>query len=161
MKKIMCGLLFVTFLSCNTQTPTQLSEEALNDTFVTLYGGSKSLKSVLGSHKGKTIFIDIWASWCGDCIKNMPKVKALQNEYKDVVYLFLSLDRGQKSWKKGIEKYDVEGEHYFIPSADDSAFAEFTDIDWIPRYMIVDGIGNIKLFKAVTADDERIKEYLN
>ncbi|UKM64542.1 TlpA family protein disulfide reductase [Flavobacteriaceae bacterium GSB9] len=161
MKKIIGFVVIVTFLSCNTQTPTKFSKEALNDSFVALDGSSKSLKEVLASHPGKTIFVDVWASWCSDCIKNMPKVKHLQKAYQDVVYLFLSLDRGQKPWKKGIEKHDVQGEHYFIPSRDDSAFIQFANVGWIPRYMIVDSEGNIKLFEAVEADDPRIKEYLN
>ena len=40
------------------------------------------------------------------------------------------------------------------------SFGEFVDLDWIPRYMVVDKEGTIKLFKAVKADDKRIKEIL-
>jgi thiol-disulfide isomerase/thioredoxin len=154
-------ILLISILSCNTETPAKFSEEALNDTFVTLEGNHIAFKEVLETYKGQTLLIDIWASWCGDCIKGMPKVKTLQKEYKDVTYIFLSLDRNQEAWKRGIKKYDVVGEHFFMQSGWDGAFGEFVNLNWIPRYMIVDKQGNIKLFKAVNADDEKIKEILN
>ncbi|WP_345277976.1 TlpA disulfide reductase family protein [Litoribaculum gwangyangense] len=154
-------ILLISILSCNTETPAKFSEEALNDTFVTLEGNHIPFKEALETYKGQTLLIDIWASWCGDCIKGMPKVKTLQKEYKDVTYIFLSLDRNQEAWKRGIKKYDVVGEHFFMQSGWDGAFGEFVNLNWIPRYMVVDKQGNIKLFKAVNADDEKIKEILN
>ncbi|GAA3599602.1 TlpA disulfide reductase family protein [Flavivirga amylovorans] len=160
MKKIGCILiLLITLLSCK-KSPTQFSEAALNDIFITLEGDSIPFKDILEAHKGKTLVIDVWASWCSDCIKGMPIVKELQAEHKDVTYIFLSLDKTQEAWKKGIEKYQVEGLHYFIKSGWDGVFCDFIDLDWIPRYMVVDGNGTIKLFEAVEADDIRIKESL-
>lgn len=153
-------VLLLSFFSCNTEVPSQFSDEALNDTFITLEGNTIAFKDILETHKGKTLVIDIWASWCSDCIKGMPKVKVLQSKYKDATYIFLSLDRTQKAWKKGIKKYKVKGEHYYMQSGWNGAFGEFVDLDWIPRYMLVDAEGNIKLFKAVKANDKRIKQYL-
>ena len=161
MKKINYLLvLLLSFFSCNTETPTQFSEDALNDTFVTLDGNDITFKSILESHKGKTIVVDIWASWCGDCIKGMPKVKEIQETYKDAVFVFLSLDRSQEAWKKGIKRYHVEGEHYFMPSGKDCAFADFVKISWIPRYMVINKEGNIELFKAVHADNNKLIQSL-
>ncbi len=154
-------VLLISFFSCNTETPTQFSEEALNDTFITLEGNSVAFKDILETHKGKTLIMDIWASWCGDCIKGMPKVKALQQRYKNVTYIFLSLDRTQDAWKKGIKKYNVKGENYYMQSGWKGPFGEFVDLDWIPRYMVVDAKGNINLFKAIEADDKRIEQILN
>ncbi len=154
-------VLLLSIFSCNTETPTHFSEDALNDTFITLDGNSVAFKDILETHKGKTLVIDIWASWCADCIKGMPKVKALQEEYKDATYIFLSLDRTEEAWKKGIKKYNVVGENYYMQSGWEGPFGEFVNLDWIPRYMVVDAEGNIKLFKAVKANDKRIKQILN
>lgn len=149
-------ILLFTIFSCNTEVPTQFSEEALNDTFTTLDGNTVTFKDILETHKGKTIVIDIWASWCKDCLKGMPKVKTLQDKYKDVVYVFLSLDKNQKAWKKGVKKYNDSGEHYFMQSGWKGAFSNFVDLDWIPRYMVINKAGNIELFKAVKADDNKL-----
>ena len=160
MKKISYLLLALFgFFSC-AEPPTQFSEAALNDTFTTLEGNTISLKSILEHHQGKNIVIDIWASWCGDCIKGMPKVKALQEKYPEVSYLFFSLDRNEASWKRGIEKYNVVGEHFYLPKGKKTAFGDFVDIGWIPRYMVVNEAGEIVVFDVIEADDEKLIEAL-
>jgi len=162
MKHIIIALwVGVFFFNCEAQPdPTSFSEEALKDTFVNSEGEAVRFKSILETYKGKTILIDVWASWCRDCIVGLPNLKAIQKEYDEVVYLFLSMDKTQKSWKNGIKKYDIEGVHYYMASGWDSAFSKSIDLDWVPRYMIVDGEGNIKLFRAIKASDPKIKEHL-
>ncbi len=148
------------FFNCKGQEPTTFSEAALNDTFITLTGESTTFKDILEAHKGSTLVIDIWASWCKDCVGGMPKVKALQKEHQEVTYIFLSLDKSQEAWKKGIEKYSVVGGHYFMQSGWKGPFGKFVNLSWIPRYMVVDKDGNIKLYNAVEADDQKIKDIL-
>ena len=107
MKFIKILIIVLSITSCNSQSPIQFSQEALNDTFISLEGESIQFQDILNKHKEQTILIDVWASWCRDCIKGMPKVKEIQAEYPDVVYLFLSLDKNINSWKKGIDKHQV------------------------------------------------------
>jgi thiol-disulfide isomerase/thioredoxin len=155
-------ILLITFIfsSCNLEKPTQFSEVALQDNFITLQGEDILLKDILNQYKGKTILIDVWASWCRDCIEGMPTVKKLQEKFPDVVFLFLSEDRSISSWKRGIQKYQVKGNHYFIEKGAKGDFANFLNSNWIPRYMVVDSQGSIKLFKATKATDIKIKEAL-
>lgn len=160
MKKfIYVFILIVTFLSCK-EDPKEFSEAALNDTFITLDGSSVTFKSILEANKGKTIVVDIWASWCSDCIQGMSKVKALQAEFKDVAYVFLSLDRGEASWKRGIKKHNVIGTHYYMPNAKKCAFADFVNISWIPRYMVINKAGEIVVFNVIEANDNKLIEAL-
>ena len=151
--------LLVAFLiiSCEAQEiPEVFSEAALNDKFVTLDGKDVAFRDILSSYKGQTVLIDVWASWCRDCIEGLPELKAIQKEYNDVVFLFLSLDKGMKRWKQGIEKYQIKGEHYYMESGWDGDFGEFLDLDWIPRYLVIDKEGKITLFKAVKITDNNI-----
>jgi len=150
MKKNVLLFLVLTIFGCKAkEIPTQFSSKALNDTFISVQGQEITFQSLLNQYKGKTIFIDVWASWCKDCIVGMPKIKSLQTEKKDVVFLFLSLDKSIDSWKKGIKKHNTTGEHYYMQSGWDGPFAKFIDLDWIPRYMVIDKEQNIKLFKAI------------
>ena len=159
-KLIYLLIVCLAFFNCTGQEPTSFSDAALNDTFIDLQGEEVTFKDILQAHKGQTIVIDIWASWCKDCIGGMPKVKVLQQAHQEVVYIFLSLDKSQEAWKKGIEKYDVNGTHYFMQSGWKGDFGSFVNLDWIPRYMVIDKEGNIKVFKAVEADDKKIKDVL-
>ena len=163
MKKLFI-LILIAFCTVNCvgqPDPVTFTPEALNDTMVSLDGVSVTFESILESYKGKTVLIDVWASWCKDCIVSLPDLNALQADHPDVVYLFLSIDRTQKSWKNGIKKYDIKGEHYFMSAGWDSAFSESIDLDWVPRYLVIDSTGTIKVYRAVKLTDERIRSNLN
>ena len=154
MKNSLLVFLFVTtLLSCQNRVETQFSEAALNDEFVTLNGDSVLFKTILEKHLGNTVFIDVWASWCKDCLEGMPSVKELQQKHPEVDFVYLSLDKTQKAWKKGIDRLEIKGDHYFMQSGWKGAMGTFLDLDWIPRYMIIDKQGIIKVFKAIKTTD--------
>ena len=154
MKNIFLASLFVTtLLSCQNRVETQFSEAALNDALLTLNDDSILFKSILEKHQGKTLFIDVWASWCKDCLEGLPGVKALQAKHPEVDFVFLSLDKTQKAWKKGIKRLEIKGDHYFMKSGWKGVMGTFLDLDWIPRYMIIDKQGKIKVFKAIETTD--------
>jgi thiol-disulfide isomerase/thioredoxin len=160
MKKIIL-LLIIVFVSCNSKKPTQFSEEANMEMLIGLDDSKITLKEVIYEQKGKKILIDVWASWCKDCIYGFPKVKELQKEFPDIVFLFLSVDRSNPSWKRAIDKYNLVGKHYNLPEGmSDGEFVNFINLNWIARYMVIDETGEIKLFKATDASDEKIKEAL-
>lgn len=161
--KSIITLLFCTvvFISCSKTVQTQFSDSVLNEDYITLNGDSIKLKDILSEHEGKQIVIDVWASWCKDCIVGLPELKTLQADKSDAVYLFLSADRNFDTWKRTIKKYNIEGEHYLMPKGTKGLLGQFVDVDWIPRYMIVDSDGRIELFEAIKANDPSIRETLN
>ena len=158
MKILIVFLLFITFAQAQQKI---FSEAALNDVFLSENGTEISFSEILQQNKGKTVFIDIWASWCKDCISGMPKVQKLREENPEIVFLFLSLDKQIDSWKNGIEKYGVIGENYFVPSGWKGPFCSSIDLDWIPRYMVVNSEGEISLYKAIETNDENLLKELN
>lgn len=160
MKFILPICIFFLSVSLYAQKEVLFEEEALNDSFLSMEGSSITFEAILEKHRGKTILIDVWSSWCKDCIVGMPIVNALQIQHEDVVFLFLSMDKNIESWKKGIEKYHVKGEHYFVTSGWKGPFGSSIKLDWIPRYMVVGPEGHIQLYKAVKANDENIQKAL-
>ena len=161
MKKLILLVVAIILTSCNFETPTQFSEKALNDTLISLDGSKISFKEVINQYKGKKILIDVWASWCADCVKGMPKIKQLQKKFPEVVFLFLSVDKKNNSWKNGIIKFKINGEHYNLPKGNkEGDFVDFINLWWIPRYLVVDKKGNISLFKATEVSDKRIMQAL-
>ncbi len=157
---------FLILLSCKNQEDKKaFSTEALQATVWDSNGNEVTLQEVLNQTQGKTTFIDLWAAWCGDCIKGMPKVQALQAKYGDqIAYTFLSLDRDESKWKSAIEKYHLQGNHFWFKGLkkwDEHAFTHDIDLDWIPRYMVVGKDGSIKLFRAIEADDPKLMEAID
>jgi len=161
MKKI--ALFVITslcFLGCNKDIPNQFSEAALNEQMIDLNGRSVIFESILEKHRGKTVLITIWATWCRDCNEELPRVNEFQRLENEVDYVFLSLDRSIENWKQGIKKFNIKGDHYFLPSGWNGPFVEFIDLDWITRYMVVDPQGQIKVYKAVKVNSNVIRESL-
>jgi hypothetical protein len=92
---------------------------------------------------------------------NLPRTKLLQEKYPEAVFLFLSVDKNKKAWKKGITKHQILGLHYNLPKGMDSGnLVDFLDLGWIPRYLVIDEKGKIALFKATKAIDRRIEDAL-
>lgn len=163
MKKILVLFTAVfALLSCEAQdkNKTEFEKEALENKMISKENETITFKEIIDQYKGKTVFIDVWASWCPDCVKGMPKVKALQEKHPELVYLFISMDKTHEAWLKGIEKYEVKGEHYMVTDGMKGVFGKSIDLDWIPRYLIVDATGKIALFKVIEADDAKIEETL-
>ncbi|WP_338409855.1 TlpA disulfide reductase family protein [uncultured Flavobacterium sp.] len=161
MKKIASILvLAMSLFSCTQAQQTEFNEQALSNTMKDVDKSAITFQEILKKHEGKIIVMDVWASWCGDCIKGMPKVKALQEKYPEVTYLFISMDKDYDSWTKGIEKYNVQGDHYLTNDGMKGVFGKAINLDWIPRYLVVDQTGKIALFKVIEADDEKLIEIL-
>ena len=129
------------------------NEITLNKEFETINGDKISFQNILNKHKGKPVVVDVWASWCSDCIKGFPELKKLQENYPETSYIFLSLDRSKDKWKDAIEKYSLKGDHYYLNEKMKDAFGQSIQLDWIPRYIVVNPQGTIALKKAIVAND--------
>lgn len=100
----------------------------------------------LSSLKGKVIYVDIWATWCGPCMQEMPHFEKLKLQYKDnpnVVFVSLSIDDSEKPWKQSVEGRKADGYQWLINRAKLQAY----NIVGIPRSLLID-----KDFKIVDMD---------
>lgn len=96
--------------------------------------------------KGKTIYIDFWASWCKPCIEELPYSHRLKERIKDsnIVLLYLSLDTDIKSWKASSGKNKLEDANSFLLlNPDNSKLSRQLKLGAIPRYIIISKEGKI------------------
>lgn len=130
----------------------------------------KTFKEVIDRYKGKVVFMDIWATWCGPCRASFASVKPLQGYVKqrdDVVLLYLSIDRPQDDvkWRKMAAFYDLMGDHIRIQETfHDEIYKTFGDKGGtlaIPRYVIFDRNGKIAFSIAASPENmETLKSQL-
>ncbi len=144
-----------------TASKTVLVDSALAQHLFAVDGGQTTVGQVLAANRGKTVLLYVWATWCPDCIKGFPALYALQRANPDVHFLFLSLDREAQRWTGGIEKYQLKGEHYWFKTGWKNAFTNYIDLNWIPRYMVIDPEGNIASYYAINADDPTIQQAID
>lgn len=150
-------------LNENTEKDTTvLAARALSQDFINLDGQTNTLQQILDQHSGKSIFIDVWASWCPDCLKAVPNITAIKNEFTSTVFVNLSLDKTEEKWKDAIAKHEIGGEHYFSLEGKGMKgdFGKSLDLNWIPRYIIIDKEGKVALYNATEKNFEEIKDLL-
>ncbi len=161
MKKILLCLTFLlSIISCSNAQKKEFSKESLTKKLVTLDDSEITFKDILKRHNGKVTVIEVWASWCGDCVKAMPKLKDLQANNPNVDYVFISMDKAVDKWKTEIEKHELKGDHYWTKEGMKGEFGKSIDLDWIPRYIIIDKKGKIITYRAIETDFEQINTTL-
>lgn len=156
MKKF--SIIFLLFLtSCAFETPAEFSEKALNESLISIQNETIVFKEIIKKYHGKKVLINVWASWCADCIRSLPEMKKFQNANPSVIFLNISVDENPLAWKRGIERFQILGEHYNLPKGmKNGDFVDFLNLRWIPRYIVVDENGGILLFKATKITDKAI-----
>lgn len=118
----------------------------------------------LNDFKGKKIYIDLGASWCGHCIENIPSWNKLVEENEknnDVLFIAISLDHTEEKWRTYTEKYHIKGlQLYAGKGGFESSFAISYKIKSLPQYMLIDKEGKFNKFSAPSPYSEEIKEEL-
>ncbi len=88
------------------------------------------------------LYIDIWATWCGPCQREIPHLQKLEEKYhgKDIYFVSISCDNNKKAWEnrvraglKGIQLHFVNGD----------TFMNDYMIKGIPRFILLDKEGKI------------------
>jgi thiol-disulfide isomerase/thioredoxin len=120
-----------------------------------------SIDSLIKANKGKFIYVDCWATWCGPCIGEIPNSKRLMNDFKNknVAFVYICLDSEEKNWKSIISKYEISGSHLFLTKIQSTDFREVFGIKGIPHYILFDKKGN--LFENGTLPPLAIKDKLD
>jgi len=104
-----------------------------------------SFNEIIKKYRGKVVFLDFWASWCGPCKREMPYSLKMQKYFKGkkVAFVFFSIDRNPKSWQKTIENLRITGDHYRLNKMLLRKINEQISIRYIPHYAIIDKTGKI------------------
>lgn len=107
----------------------------------------------LADLKGKFVYIDVWATWCGPCRGELPHLKKLEKEYgeKDIYFVSISCDQNKKAWEDMVTKQELKGIQ-LIFGKDDSFSKEYM-INGIPRFILLDREGKIINANATRPSD--------
>lgn len=123
-------------------------------------GGTTSLDDL----KGKFVYLDIWATWCGPCKAEIPYLKAIEEEFHDnnIAFVSISIDKKEAydKWKEMIVEKELSGIQLFADNDWNSQFIQDYEIEGIPRFILVDDKGNIVNADAPRPSNPKLKELL-
>jgi len=112
-----------------------------NFAYPTIKGDTVSLRSL----KGKVVLVDMWATWCGPCKKEIPFLQELEASMhdKNIAFVSISVDevKDKEKWKAFVNEKHLGGIQLFAGGWSD--MAKFYGVTGIPRFMVFDKDGNI------------------
>lgn len=118
------------------------------------YENFKGGTTKLEDFKGKYVYVDVWATWCGPCRKEIPHLKMVEEKYhgKKIEFVSISVDQAKdhEKWKKMVGDQSLGGVQLFADKDWSSAFVQAYGINSIPRFILIGPDG-----KIVDADAKR------
>ena len=129
------------FDKLKTTAKGELSPKFMN--YENFRGGTTSLDDL----KGKYVYIDVWATWCGPCKREIPSLKKIEKQYhgKNIEFVSISVDveKDHEAWKKMIVDKELGGIQLYADKSWDSNFITDFSIKGIPRFILIDPEGKI------------------
>ena len=124
-------------------------------------GGTTSLDDL----KGKFVYVDVWATWCGPCKREIPFLKELEGKYrgKNIEFVSISVDKSadHDKWQKMVKEKELKGIQLFSDKDWDSDFVKEYLIKGIPRFILIDPNGNIVNSNAPRPSDSKLIDLFN
>lgn len=129
------------------------------------YENHKGGTTDLASLKGKFVYIDVWATWCGPCLREIPSLKEVEKDYhnKNVEFVSISIDESKDydKWKAMVSEKELGGVQLMADKNWKSKFVEDYAILGIPRFILIDPQGNIVSADAPRPSDPELRKTLD
>lgn len=111
--------------------------------------------------RGKYVYIDVWAMWCGPCCMEIPHLKELELKMrgKKIVFVSMSVDESRKAWLKFVKEKKMGGIQLNVEGKED--FMRAYHIDGIPRFILLDKKGKIVDANMTRPSDPKTLERLS
>jgi thiol-disulfide isomerase/thioredoxin len=112
--------------------------------------------------QGKTIFINMWATWCAPCVAEMPSINDLYNKIEnkeDIVFLMISYDKDMRTARAWVKRKGFDFPVYQLASP----LPDMYETGVVPSTFVISPEGKIVLSKTGMAnyDTRRFRNFLN
>lgn len=96
----------------------------------------------LSDFRGKYVYIDLWATWCGPCVAEIPYLQKLEEHFQggDICFVSISNDKDREMWMRYVQEGGLRGIQLHIGG--DRKYLEEIRCEGIPRFLLIDKDGN-------------------
>ena len=132
-------------------------QPAVPFTFKDITGKEVSLSDL----KGKYVYIDVWATWCGPCNAEIPHLKKLEEEFegRNIYFVSISCADSRNAWERFVQVKQLGGIQLHMGG--DKSFMEAIRCKGIPRFMLIDQDGKFLNANMPRPSDGKTLEILN
>ena len=120
-------------------------------------------KTTLESLKGKYVYIDLWATWCGPCRAEIPFLKELEKSLHDKNIAFVSIstdsEKDHEKWRTFVKEKELTGIQLYADRSN-MDFIKAFNVNTIPRFILIDPSGTVVDADAARPSDPKLKEQL-
>lgn len=102
----------------------------------------------LSDYRGKYVVLDFWASWCPDCVKDIPNIKRLYADYKErgIEFIGVSFDDNKEKWASALAKHGIEYTQVSeLKKWKTTEISSAYNIKWIPTLYLISPEGKVVL----------------
>lgn len=114
--------------------------------------------------RGKYVYIDVWATWCGPCKAEIPHLIKLEQSLHGMKIQFVSISvdkqKDRSAWEKYVREKDLKGIQLIVNKDNDNDFIRKLNVYSIPRFILIDPDGKIVDANALRPSDKKLKEQL-
>lgn len=129
------------------------------------YENHKGGNTKLEDFKGKYVYVDVWATWCGPCRAEIPSLKKVEEKYhgKNIEFVSISVDvaKDHEKWKSFVSEKQLGGVQLFADKDWSSDFIKAYGVTGIPRFILIDPSGKIVKADAPRPSDPELQKTLD
>ncbi|MBV9302638.1 MAG: TlpA family protein disulfide reductase [Acidobacteriaceae bacterium] len=110
--------------------------------------GEQAFHQMVARHRGKVLLVDFWATWCGGCREEMPKLVTLYSSERknDFSFVTISCDEPEQAAAaiSFLEKQSAPAPYYLKSAKNDDQFISAIDPKWsgaLPALFLFDRTG--------------------
>ncbi|MBS1512852.1 MAG: TlpA family protein disulfide reductase [Bacteroidetes bacterium] len=126
-------------------------------------GKINTWSEVLDICKGKTVFVDLWGTWCGPCREELrnnttPLKKYFQNRGLDYLYIAIDDEENGSVWRSLVTLFNLEGHHIIASKELKSSIMKEVNVTGFPTYVLIHKDGSFELTASLSEKETLIKQ---
>lgn len=127
-------------------TALEEGEPAPDFTLPALTGQNGSEEITLSALRGQVVYVDFWASWCLPCIRSLPEISTLYEQYRDQGFevIAITIDNPLEDATEFLEDLDTPLDYRIAADADADVMDAY-GVRGMPTSFLVDRDGVIRM----------------